>query len=240
MVTLLILPPLGEDGDNGLEGDGGKSLSLSLKLCSEEEAGPPGESGDSLGVFRIPALCVSVCSSVCLSTFCPFIENGPGRRPSWFVDLTEIKPDEAEVGEEHGASGANATLMFGKLLLGLGDSMRDEVGVFKEDTEEKVLFWREDAGEEPKLIKARPPPTVGSGSGLEHGSEEALTAIKSLLKLDLAVGMTELDPGTGAGTVSIGVEVCSGPGSTLLSIFTDLSVGMGREVGAEAPVFVLS
>lgn len=60
--------------------------------------------------------------------------------------------------------------VFLELSLGLGVTAKGEVGVFNEETDDRVMIGNEDGGEEPKLIKARLAPKPGSRSGLELGS----------------------------------------------------------------------
>lgn len=60
--------------------------------------------------------------------------------------------------------------IFLELSLGLGVTHKGEVGVFNEETEDGVLIWDEDGGDEPKLIKAMLARNPGSRSWPELGS----------------------------------------------------------------------
>lgn len=146
--------------------------------------------------------------------------------------------------------------VFLELSLGLGVTGRGEVGVFNEETEDRVLIEKEDGGDEPKLIKARLAPKPGSRSGLELGSGGVWVTGKPVLEQasGWTVGKTGVKPGMDPCMGAMGVEVCSGPGSYPSSFFNNLfptspcfSVllkvcpdeagdGMGRELGAEADV----
>lgn len=72
--------------------------------------------------------------------------------------------------------------VFLEFSLGLGVTQRGEVGDFNEETEDGVLIWDEDGGDEPKLIKARLPQNPGSRSWPELGSGGVWVTGKSVLE----------------------------------------------------------
>lgn len=99
--------------------------------------------------------------------------------------------------------------VFLELRLGLGETARGEVGVPNKETEDTVLIWNEDGGDEPKLIKARLAPKSGSRSGLGLGLGGVWVTGKPVLEYGSgrSAGFTEvkleINPCMGA----IGVEV---------------------------------
>lgn len=91
---------------------------------------------------------------------CPKDESEPGDRPGGSLGLG------VRAGERVGFAASDGVCL--ELRLGLGVISSGEVGVFNEETEDRVLMEMEDGGDDPRLIKAGLRP--GSRSWLDLGS----------------------------------------------------------------------
>lgn len=110
-----------------------------------------------MGFFSIPGLLVSVFGMIAPSSSRSVCPEDDGETRDWWdvCGLANSLGLRLRAGEK-AAEASDGTFL--ELSLGLGVSTSGEVGLFNEETEDRVLLAKEDGGDDPRLIKTRSAP----------------------------------------------------------------------------------